>query len=248
MAKGKKIGDKLVLIGVDGLKNIIFDRLLRARGIRFSNSREQNYFEQLASERRVILYRMGRPVRRFERTGRTRNEALDCMAYAFSARQAVHVSFDRREAELRGQPIARRSGRRTARACARRSRLRDAEAERAGKHHRTEAMSGNIFLYGGLVGPMTLKARRRFESDYPFVIKVNDIPGALTPDELGKLARAATGIISALTRPPATASGRRPVAAITPSRVTATRWSRSSLELRPRTTRTCSISGSATMW
>ena len=110
MAKGKKIGDKLGLIGVDGLKNIIFDRLQRARGIRFSRSLEPVYFQQLASERRVIRYFRGQPVRRFERIGRVRNETLDALVYSFAARDAIKgvISFDRREAELKGRPVERR--------------------------------------------------------------------------------------------------------------------------------------------
>jgi phage terminase large subunit GpA-like protein len=109
MAKGKKIGGKLALIGVDGLKNIIFDRLQRGRGVRFSRSLEPVYYEQLASERRVLRYVRGQPVRRFERTGRTRNEALDCLVYAFAARQSVNIIYDRREAELRNVAPPRRS-------------------------------------------------------------------------------------------------------------------------------------------
>lgn len=104
MAKGKRIGGKLALVGVDTLKNVIFERLQRGRGIRFSNSLEPVYYEQLASERRVIRYSRGMPVRRFERTGRTRAEALDCLVYAFAARQSFTLNYDRREAELRGLP------------------------------------------------------------------------------------------------------------------------------------------------
>ena len=109
MAKGKKVGNKLALVGVDTLKNVIFERLQRGRGIRFSQSLEPVYYEQLAAERRVVRYARGMPVRRFERTGRTRAEALDCLVYAFAARQAVPIAFDRREAELRGSPLERRS-------------------------------------------------------------------------------------------------------------------------------------------
>jgi len=110
MAKGKKIGDKLGLVGVDGIKNVIFDRLQRARGIRFARSLEPVYYEQLASERRVIRYFRGQPVRRFERVGRARNESLDALVYSFAAREAIRsvVNLDRRESELRGQPIVRR--------------------------------------------------------------------------------------------------------------------------------------------
>lgn len=109
MAKGKTVGNRLALVGVDTLKNVIFERLQRGRGIRFSQSLEPIYYEQLAAERRVVRYARGMPVRRFERTGRTRAEALDCLVYAFAARQAVPIPFDRREAELRGLPLERRS-------------------------------------------------------------------------------------------------------------------------------------------
>ena len=109
MAKGKKVGGKLALVGVDTLKNIIFERLQRGRGIRFSHSLEPVYYEQLASKRRVIRYSRGMPVRRFERTGRTRAEALDCLVYAHAARQSVNIIYDRREAELRNKPLPKTS-------------------------------------------------------------------------------------------------------------------------------------------
>jgi phage terminase large subunit GpA-like protein len=110
MAKGKRIANKLALIGVDTIKSIIFERLQRGRGIRFSRSLEPVYYEQLASERRVVRYSRGQPTRRFERvSGRARAEALDCLVYAHAARQAVSVPFDRREAELRNAEQPRRS-------------------------------------------------------------------------------------------------------------------------------------------
>jgi len=75
---------------------VIFDRLQRGRGIRFSNTLEPVYHEQLASERRVIRYARGMPIRRFERTGH-------------AARQAVSIIYDRREAELRQSPPPKQS-------------------------------------------------------------------------------------------------------------------------------------------
>jgi phage terminase large subunit GpA-like protein len=107
--KGKQGLGKLVIVGVDGLKNRIFDCLQRGRGIRFSRSLEPVYYEQLAGERRVVRYVRGQPTRRFERIGRARNEALDALVYAFAVRSAVPVSFDRRESELRGTAGPRRS-------------------------------------------------------------------------------------------------------------------------------------------
>jgi phage terminase large subunit GpA-like protein len=110
MAKGKKIADRLALIGVDTLKNLIFDKLQRARGIRFSNSLEPVYYEQLASERRVVRYSRGMPIRRFERiSSRQRAEALDALVYATAARSAVTVSFERRAAEVRLKEPPRKS-------------------------------------------------------------------------------------------------------------------------------------------
>lgn len=101
MAKGKKVGNRLALIGVDTLKGQIFDKLQHGRGIRFSRDLEAVYFEQLASERLVVRYVRGQPVRRFERIGRARAEALDCLVYAHAARQSFRIPFDQREAELR---------------------------------------------------------------------------------------------------------------------------------------------------
>jgi phage terminase large subunit GpA-like protein len=101
MAKGKTIANRLALIGIDGIKNALFDKLQRGVGIRFSHALEPIYYEQLAAERRVVRYQRGMPVRRFERTGRTRAEALDALVYATAARQSFQLTFDRREAELR---------------------------------------------------------------------------------------------------------------------------------------------------
>ena len=108
MSKGKTMANRFAIVGVDNLKNIIFDRLTRGRGIRFSSSLEPVYYEQLASERRVIRYRAGRAFRRYEPvSARARNEALDALVYSFAARSPVHISFDHREKELREGPQPR---------------------------------------------------------------------------------------------------------------------------------------------
>jgi phage terminase large subunit GpA-like protein len=109
MSKGKRVGNRLALIGVDTLKSTIFDKLQHGRGIRFSDSLEPVYYEQLASERRVVRYQRGQPQRRFERIGRVRAEALDCLVYAHAARQSFRITFDHREAELRSPTPIRRS-------------------------------------------------------------------------------------------------------------------------------------------
>jgi hypothetical protein len=60
-SKGKKVGGRLAIIGVDVLKATIFDRLQRGRTIRFSNTFEPSFFEQLASERASFDMSVGSP-------------------------------------------------------------------------------------------------------------------------------------------------------------------------------------------
>ena len=93
-------GGRLWIIGVDGLKAQIISRLARGRTIRFSNTLELSYYEQLASERRVVRYVRGQPVRQFVRKPGARAEALDALVYAFAARAGVQIVYDQREAEL----------------------------------------------------------------------------------------------------------------------------------------------------
>ena len=100
-SKSKVKGGRLFLVGVDGLKTTIYSRLARGRSIRFSDSLEPVWFEQLCSERRVLRYVRGLPQRRFERIPGRAAEALDCLVYAFAARQGVTIHFESREVELR---------------------------------------------------------------------------------------------------------------------------------------------------
>lgn len=100
IAMSQTKGVKLFLIGVDGLKSQILTRLSRGRTIRFSADLETAWYEQLASERRVVRYVKGQPVRRFERKSGMRAEALDCVVYATAARHLVTANLDRREEEL----------------------------------------------------------------------------------------------------------------------------------------------------
>jgi phage terminase large subunit GpA-like protein len=102
--RGKVKGGRLFLVGVDGIKSTLCDRLARGAGIRFSHTLEKVYFEQLASERKVIRYMRGQPVRRFERIPGRRAEALDCLVYAHAARSGLQLNLDVRADELHGGP------------------------------------------------------------------------------------------------------------------------------------------------
>ncbi|MEI9403380.1 phage terminase large subunit family protein [Mesorhizobium argentiipisi] len=106
-SKSKTKGGRLWIVGVDTVKTIIVSRLARAKGIRFSAELEPTYFEQLASERRVVRFIRGRPIHRFERIPGAQAEALDCLTYAFAARAAVQIPLDQREDDLRAPPAAR---------------------------------------------------------------------------------------------------------------------------------------------
>ena len=98
MSKARAL--RLVICGVDAIKSQIMNRLQAGTSIRFSSSLTATWFEQLASEKRVIRYTRGQPFRAFVRIPGRRSEALDCLVYAFAARQMVGVNLDRRAEEV----------------------------------------------------------------------------------------------------------------------------------------------------
>lgn len=93
-------GAPLFVVGVDAVKSQLFARLARGSGVRLSADLDATFFEQLTSERKVVRYFKGQPVRRFERIPGKRAEALDATVYAIAARTLVGVSLDRREEEV----------------------------------------------------------------------------------------------------------------------------------------------------
>jgi phage terminase large subunit GpA-like protein len=93
-------GAPLFIVGVDAVKAQLFNRLARGDSFRFSADLQPIFFEQLTSERRVVRYFKGQPVRRFERITGRRAETLDATVYAMAAKQLVGASLDRREEEL----------------------------------------------------------------------------------------------------------------------------------------------------
>ncbi|WP_238367631.1 phage terminase large subunit family protein [Mesobacterium pallidum] len=103
-----KTGARLWIVGVDTLKTLIFARLSRGASIRLSAELPRVWHEQVASERAVMRYRRGQPVRSFERIPGRRAEALDCVVYAFAARQILNPNWDQRRQELaQAAPLAR---------------------------------------------------------------------------------------------------------------------------------------------
>lgn len=103
-SKAKVPGGTLWLAGVDALKTQVFDRLQRGTSIRFSNTLEAVFYEQLASERRVVRMVGGQPKARFERIPGRRAEALDTVVYALAARSVLAMNWTSRSEELKGAP------------------------------------------------------------------------------------------------------------------------------------------------
>jgi phage terminase large subunit GpA-like protein len=104
-SKQKVKGGWLMIVGVDGIKSALMNRLRRGNTIRFSNSLPASWFEQLASEQVVVRYSRGQPVRMFERIKGRQAEALDCVVYAMAIRDLVHVNWPAREEQMRNSTV-----------------------------------------------------------------------------------------------------------------------------------------------
>ena len=95
---------RLYLFGSDSIKALLFARLKRGLTVRFSNTLDGNYFDQLCSERLVVQMSRGRPSQLFERIPGKRAESLDCLVMAYAARQGLALNLDARESSLRLEP------------------------------------------------------------------------------------------------------------------------------------------------
>lgn len=93
-------GARLFIVGVDGLKGQLASRLTRGRTVRFSDRLEARFYEELASERLIMRYVRGAPVRLWERIPGRRAESLDCVIYGMAVRGLVTANLDRREEEV----------------------------------------------------------------------------------------------------------------------------------------------------
>ncbi|KJZ30817.1 terminase [Paracoccus sp. S4493] len=95
-----KTGGRLWIVGVDTVKGQLFARIAQATAFRFSADLPPIWYEQLASERAILRYRRGQPVRSFERILGRRAEALDCICYAVAARQVLNINWAHRRNDL----------------------------------------------------------------------------------------------------------------------------------------------------
>jgi phage terminase large subunit GpA-like protein len=99
-SQSKKGGGRLWIAGVDTGKQTIFARIMRGDLVRFSKDLPRVWFEQVTAERQVVRYRRGQPVRSFVRITGKRAEALDCLVYAFAAKQVVSLNWEARRWDL----------------------------------------------------------------------------------------------------------------------------------------------------
>ena len=102
-SRSTKRRNALWIVGVDGIKAALFSRLAKGE-IRFSDSLEADYFEQLTGERMLVRYRRGAKVYEFVPVTGKRHETLDCAVYGIAAHKSLTINHDRRESELRSEP------------------------------------------------------------------------------------------------------------------------------------------------
>lgn len=101
--KGKtlKRGALVYPVGGDTVKTTLFGRLKHnepgAGFLHFHMQTTGEYFEQLTAEKQVLRYnRGGFPTREWVKKPSARNEALDCLVYAYAALNLMYQRYDRR--------------------------------------------------------------------------------------------------------------------------------------------------------
>jgi phage terminase large subunit GpA-like protein len=101
-AKGQtlKRGALVFPVGGDTIKTTLFGRLKHNEPgpgyLHFHAQTGGEYFEQLTAEKQALRYVKGFPVREWVKKPSARNEALDCMVYAYAALNRLYQRYDRR--------------------------------------------------------------------------------------------------------------------------------------------------------
>jgi phage terminase large subunit GpA-like protein len=95
-----KRGAQVFPVGGDTIKTTLFGRLKhndRGPGyLHFHAQTGGDYFEQLTAEKQALRYVKGFPVREWVKKPSARNEALDCLVYAYAAVHRLYQRYDRR--------------------------------------------------------------------------------------------------------------------------------------------------------
>jgi phage terminase large subunit GpA-like protein len=100
--KGKtlKKGAMVFSVGSDTIKTTLFGRLKHNEQgggyLHFHAQAGGEYFQQLTAEKQVLRYHRGFPIREWVKKPSARNEALDCLVYAYAALHRCYQRHDRR--------------------------------------------------------------------------------------------------------------------------------------------------------
>jgi phage terminase large subunit GpA-like protein len=92
--------DPLWIVGVDPIKDTIFNRVQQGGIIRFSQDLPEVWYEQFTGEQAVVKIFRGQRVRKWEPVPGRRNEALDCAVYAIAVRELVPINWQQRREQL----------------------------------------------------------------------------------------------------------------------------------------------------
>ena len=95
-----KRGASVYPVGSDTIKTTLFGRLKHNEPgpgyLHFHAQTGDEYFQQLTAEKQALRYVKGFPVREWVKKSSARNEALDCLVYAYAALNRLYQHYDRR--------------------------------------------------------------------------------------------------------------------------------------------------------
>lgn len=97
LTPAKSKNSRLCIVGVDGIKKQILNRLVAKTGIAFSDTLEARFYDELTSETYQLHYSRGQPVRQWVRKTGKQAESLDCTVYALAIRKIIREDLSLRD-------------------------------------------------------------------------------------------------------------------------------------------------------
>jgi hypothetical protein len=95
-----KRGASVFPVGSDTIKTTLFGRLrhndVGPGYLHFHVQTGEEYFQQLTAEKQTVRFVKGFPIREWVKKPSARNEALDCLVYAYAALNRMYQRYDRR--------------------------------------------------------------------------------------------------------------------------------------------------------
>lgn len=104
ISTNNKFKAKVVIVGVDEAKRIIYDRLVMQDPgpgyMHFNQSCDDEYFSQLTAERYLTKYNKGFPTKIWVKMNGRRNEMLDCEVYALAGKELLNPDYAKIQAKM----------------------------------------------------------------------------------------------------------------------------------------------------